>query len=341
MTINMEFEDNYSQGCKACQKGTWLCIYLTYLCNAKCSFCPSPFKNRDFINSAFGNDPVIILKYLERYPFEGISFSGGESFMVYDRMLSWLNFFRKNKPRLYYWAYTNGINIKNEQLDGLKNAGLNELRFNIAASGYIHPTILKTIAYASRLFEHVAVEVPSIPEDYELIKSVVPALNENGVDYLNLHEYILVPNDPNTKNAPKSLFLMNFDMNMDFHQESLTNTEKIKSLCAENNFNIKINSCSLMKKEHQMLGRRISMGTMLKEDHEKLTNEGFLETIYIPGEMITNLMENLKSYSKIDRSLFMHPDHFKRNESEAYLLKILPKLGINDLPKVIDFKKLS
>jgi len=261
--------------------------------------------------------------------------------MVYDRLLSWLGFFKKNKPQIYYWAYTNGINIEKKQLVELKNAGLNELRFNIAASGYNDPLVLKTIAYASEIFDHVAVEIPSIPDDFEKFITTLPFLEKKRIDFLNLHEYILVADDPNIKNAPAGRFIMNLDMRMNFHQNSLRNTEKIKSYSTENDFNIKINSCSLMKKEHQMFGRRLTMGAIFKEEHERLTDEGFLETIYFPGKMPLNLAENLKSYHIVDRSSFVHPDHFKRNESDAYLLKIIPKLGINDHPKVIDFTKIS
>ena len=171
------FKDNHSKGCKACQEGKWLCIFLTYLCNASCSFCPAPGQNRDIINSAFGNNPDHILNYLNRYPFQGVSFSGGECFMVYDRMLKWLNLFKTNKPELYYWAYTNGIQLNKEQLHELERSGLDELRFNISASGYNDSTVLNNIGEATKIFRHVAVEIPSIPEDYERLVPVLPVLD--------------------------------------------------------------------------------------------------------------------------------------------------------------------
>jgi pyruvate formate-lyase activating enzyme-like uncharacterized protein len=336
----MKFEDNYSLGCKACQNGKWLCIYLTYMCNASCAFCPAPFRNRDFVQSAFGNEPSVVLKYLERFAFEGLSFSGGECFLVFDRMLAWLKLFNKWKPELYYWAYTNGRNIQRNQMEELRRYGLNELRFNIAATGYNDPSVMKTITYATRIFDHVAVEIPSIPEDFEQLKVIIPVLEDSGVDYLNLHEYILVPGDPNTKKAPKSLFLMNFEMKIDFHLTSYANTEKIRDLCCINSWNIKVNNCSLNKKENQMLGRRLTMGAILKEDHEKLTDDGFLETVYFPGKDVENIQESLNNYHLINRSYFIHPDQYENDKTDVYLLKILPRLGIVDFPKVFNFIKI-
>jgi len=336
----MDFQDNYSRGCKACQKGKWLCIFLTYLCNASCSFCPAPVKNKDIIQSAFGDNPEVILKYLNQYPFEGLSFSGGESFLVYDRMLTWLDFFKSNKPELYYWAYTNGIKLSRKQMVGLSKAGLNELRFNIAASDYCNPSVLKVISYATDVFEHVVIEIPSIPEDFDRLIKILPTIDKMGIDYLNLHEYILVPNDPNTKLAPSAHFLMNFEMKLKYHLASLPNTEKIKSFCMENSLNIKVNNCSLQKKEYQMVGRRKTMGTLLKEDYEKLSEDGLLETVYIPKANHINLLESLKNYHKIDRTNFIHPDKYSQGRSDAFLLKILPKISIDTPSKVIKFSKI-
>lgn len=328
------FTDNYSHGCKSCQKGKWLCIYLTYLCNANCPFCPAPMRDKDIINSSFGRNIQVILSYLNKFPFEGLSFSGGECFMVFDRMLNWLQFFKKEKPDIYYWAYTNGLDVKKSQMQDLKSAGLNELRFNIAACGYQDKKVLDTIAEAKNIFEHVAVEIPSIPEDYERFEAILPELESIGVDYLNLHEYILMPNDHNSLHAPKKDFVMNYEMKMQYHSESHENTERIKEFCNKKNMNIKINNCSLEKKEHQMLGRRITMGTLLREDHEKPTKDGFLETVYIPGKDEQGVLNKPLEYQHIDPSQMLHPDHYDSDEREAYLLRIIPKLSLKGIPKI-------
>ncbi|MBN2215676.1 MAG: radical SAM protein [Bacteroidales bacterium] len=335
----MNFTDNHSKGCQACQKGKWLCIFLTYLCNADCSFCQAPSR-KDFINSAFGRKPDLILSYLNKYPFEGISFSGGECFLVFDRLLSWLKYFKTNKPELYYWAYTNGIQMNEEQINALHDAGLDELRFNIAATGYKDAKVIRNLTAAAKILKHVTVEIPSVPEDYEKLEQVLPVMDDIGVKYLNLHEYILGPLDPISKTAPKKRFVLNFDMKMQYHQYSLSNTERIKNYCIEKDLKIKINSCSLVKKEHQMSGRRKTMGALFKENHEKLTEEGFLETIYIPEEEKTNVNKALNNYQYIDRTLFIHPDSYQGDTGNAYLVKLLPKMSLNGVSKVHTVTKI-
>ena len=153
---HMIVNDNYSRGCQLCQRGTWLCIFLTYLCNTDCAFCPAPYKE-DRIISPFGDDPDIILDYISRYKqFEGVSFSGGECFLVFERLYDWLSFFKKRIPDMYYWVYTNGVAVNNNKLEWLKRAGLDEIRFNIAATGYNSPHVLENISQAARIIENVA-----------------------------------------------------------------------------------------------------------------------------------------------------------------------------------------
>ena len=146
----------YSRGCQLCQQGKWLCIFLTYKCSADCHFCPAPFKD-DHIYSVFGKGKNENLEYLKMADFEGISFSGGDPFMVYDRLLDWLVFFKKHLPAYYYWVYTNGLAVDKNRLEKLAKTGMNEIRFNIAATGYLSPEIWGKIKIARKYFPFVTV----------------------------------------------------------------------------------------------------------------------------------------------------------------------------------------
>jgi len=310
-----DFKDNHSRGCQSCQQGRWLCIFLTYRCDAHCAFCPAPFKQEDKIISAFGDDPAIILRFLKQRPFTGISFSGGECFLVFDRLLQWLKYFKKNLPDLYYWAYTNGLSANEAKLQQLADSGLHEIRFNIAAAGYDAPQVLQNIQLATRLFDHVAIEIPSIPHDYQKMIALLPFFDSIHVHYLNLHEYILMPEDPHTKTATANTFIMNKKMKMTYDVRSLDNTEKIKQYCQEQQLSIKVNNCSLVKKENQMLHRRLMLGSIFKQDHEHLSEEGFLQTYFVHKNRLTNseIRQNLNHHSH-----FVHPDVFQENLSENH-----------------------
>lgn len=66
--------------------------------------------------------------------------------------------------------YTNGYLIDKNKLITLKEAGLNEMRFNIAARHYD----LKAVKMAADIIDTVTVEIPAVPEDYEILKDVCP-----------------------------------------------------------------------------------------------------------------------------------------------------------------------
>ncbi len=40
-----------------------------------------------------------------------------------------------------------------------------------------------------------------------------------------------------------------------------------------------------------------------------------------------------------DKSWFIHPDRYAKDETGAWLLKIMPALSISDFPKVLELKK--
>jgi pyruvate formate-lyase activating enzyme-like uncharacterized protein len=333
---DVTFQDNYSRGCQSCQQGRWFCIFLTYLCNSKCSFCPAPFKQQDKIVSAFGRDPSTIVKYLKNYPFNGISFSGGECFLVYDRLLEWLSYFKRELPDFYYWVYTNGLSADEKKMQQLSRRRLDEIRFNIAATDYNSPQILSVIRTATRLFPAVAIEIPSIPNDYHKVIDVLPYFDSIGVMYLNLHEYILVPDDPNVKTASSDIFILNKHTKIKYDINSIKNTEQIKQFCQNRRLKIKINNCSLIKKDNQMKHRRIMMGSILKKEYEQLTRDGFFVTYFVsPTQLpISELKKHLKNKDDLRQLTrhFRHPNDLKKShlrKGTVVKLTFLPPLQVD------------
>jgi pyruvate formate-lyase activating enzyme-like uncharacterized protein len=180
-----------SPGCLACISGTWSCIFITGDCTRKCFFCPSPQRNSD--REKRPNVPENLsfasvhdyCSYLERFDFDGISFSGGEPFLVIDTVLDYIKEIRNRFGKKHYiWAYTNGDLVTAEKLALLKQAGLNELRFDIAASGYN----LDNVKMAVDHIDTVSIEIPTIPEDSETVQALLKDLERIGVKHLNLHQ---------------------------------------------------------------------------------------------------------------------------------------------------------
>lgn len=116
--------------------------------------------------------------------FEGVGFSGGEPFLYFTDMLYCVKELKKLPKPIYVWAYTSGDFVTPDTLQYLKKAGLDELRFNIAARGYD----ISPVAIAGKYFNNVSIETPAIPDHGPIIMSLILELIECNVKFLNLHE---------------------------------------------------------------------------------------------------------------------------------------------------------
>lgn len=180
-----------SPGCVRCAEGAWSCLFLTGVCCADCFFCPGFRSQTDrvaFAERLTFPEPKTYAQYVARLGFRGVSFSGGEPFMVFDKLLAYLEALRAHGPKeLYVWAYTNGIPATPARLARAAQAGLDEVRFNIAHDGYR----LDRVRAAVGLVPRVTIEIPAIPEDEAQVKALLPELVAAGVRHINLHQLML------------------------------------------------------------------------------------------------------------------------------------------------------
>ncbi|MBU1170468.1 MAG: hypothetical protein KKD44_12970 [Proteobacteria bacterium] len=296
-----------SKGCQYCQAGQWVCVFLTYLCQAGCSFCPAPH-NDDRIWTEFGPKVDDVLAALETGQYRGVGFSGGDCFLVPQRLETWLGHLHGHNPSIYYWVYTNGLEAKPDIVKRLSVLGLNEIRFNTAATGYDHQQVLSHIRAAVDLVSHVAIEIPSIPEDFSVLTRVLPKYADMGVQYLNMHELILGPNDPLGGRRKTRCF--NLVGHLDYDSKSRENTQKIIDFCDASDLPIRINDCSINQKEEQMRHRRINNARRVVRPWERITFQGLLET-YCQKKCIMSVTED-PDY--VEPGMFVHPDQEVLND---------------------------
>lgn len=179
-------------GCSHCLAMTWSCLFINNICNASCFYCPSPQSEREepqtnFLRFAKTRDYA---DYLVHFGFKGVSISGGEPLMTFDRSLAFLSEVKKRLgEKVHTWLYTNGILLDREKVIRLKYAGLDEIRFDIGATGYS----LEKIKLAFGDIPHITVEIPAVPGDCAKMKVLMRQMVDVGVQYLNLHQMRCTP----------------------------------------------------------------------------------------------------------------------------------------------------
>ena len=287
-----------SPGCAACKAGTWDCIFITQRCNLTCEFCYSPLALLpDDAGSAFGSTPEQIAGMHARTRITGISFSGGEPFLEPQKLLEWVSWFRQHHPEQYSWVYTNGLLAEAGILQELGKLGLEEIRFNMAASNYNNPKVLQNLAAAVECIPNVTVEIPSIPVHAGKLFASLPEWSARGVKYLNLHELIYEPGSLSGSMAGERQMVIL----PDGHQNCIDPASRDLTLAvmqkvAEEHLPLAVNDCSLQSKLLQMRGRRRSLSPLTREPYEKLVGDETLESFC--------LYRDERDYH------FCHPDAF-------------------------------
>lgn len=270
-----------SPGCRACKEGTWDCLFITMTCNLDCDFCCSPHNiHTDFSGSAFGRTPAEIATNYAQSHINGISFSGGEPLLKPERVLEWLAFFKQHLPGGYFWLYTNGLLAEEGLLRRLGDLGLDEIRFNTAATGYDHPAVMHNIATAARYIPHVTVEVPAIPTHTEKLLNSLPIWAGCGVRYLNLHELMLEPgSNAADLPGPRQEILLPDRHRAVVHPHSRALTLTVMRHVQKLGLALAVNDCSLQSKLRQLRGRRRSLAPLLQQPHEELVEGHLYESL--------------------------------------------------------------
>jgi pyruvate formate-lyase activating enzyme-like uncharacterized protein len=282
-----------SQGCRLCGEGEWSCLFINGVCNARCFYCPAKQDERgEPVTSSvtFGNADDYVA-YLKEFNYKGASISGGEPFLTFDRTIGFIRKIRAEVGKdIYIWMYTNGILATREKFVPLRDAGLNEVRFDISATGYSLQHLKEVVG----IIENITVEIPAIPEDYEMMKDLMKEMKEAGVTFLNLHQIRVTDfNYPKLKergytilHGPKATVL-----------ESELTALKLLLYSKEENTGVPVNYCSYIYR-YRFQGRaaRIKQTKFFAEPFEQITETGLLRHIVVKGqrkvlEKIINTLE--------------------------------------------------
>ena len=164
-------------------------LYVTGLCTRDCFFCfnQKPRKDETVVHGIPIDDPKEAAGIIARYGLRSVGLSGGEPLLRPERVLALLCELKAmaDPPRVD--LYTNGDLATDELLKRLKDAGLDAIRFDLAARDYD----LEPVRRARKVFEEVAVEIPVVPEHREKLERMVLDLDALDVPFLNIHELFL------------------------------------------------------------------------------------------------------------------------------------------------------
>ncbi len=195
-------ESKFPGGCKSCLLGTGLsAVRKTNKCNLNCKFCYN-YGELDAIppvgegmweigGTKFYERDIDLLLSAQNKP-TGISYVYLEPFMEIEKYYPVIRKF--HDAGIHQHLYTNGTLATEENLKALGTAGLDELRFNLGASGCAD-RVIANIGTAKKYIPRVGIETPMTPELFSAFFEKKEAILSTGLDFINCAELHLNANN--------------------------------------------------------------------------------------------------------------------------------------------------
>lgn len=201
-TLYVGDEKKFPRGCCSCLLGTGLtAIRKTNKCNLQCPFCydfgemdcqpPVGEGLWEIGGTRFRERDIPLLLSIQKKP-TGISYVYLEPFMEIEKYYGIIRRFRE--AGIHQHMYTNGTLATEENLRALGESGLNELRFNLGASGCADK-VIRAMETAKKYIPFVGIETPMTPDFERQFQQKKEQILATGIDFMNCAELHLNPNN--------------------------------------------------------------------------------------------------------------------------------------------------
>ncbi len=257
-------DDRFPAGCRSCLMGTGLsAVRKTNRCNVQCKFCYN-YGELDRIppigeglweigGTKFYERDIDLLLSIDKRP-TGVAYVYLEPFMEIELYYGVIR--RFHEAGVHQHLYTNGTLCTEENLRALGEAGLDELRFNLGASGCAD-SVIASMAAAKRYIPQVGIETPMTPEFYNDFQRRKDAILATGIDFMNCAELHLNENNlPNYEG--ENLYMTRLGYLSPVWSRSLTLT--LMRQAAEEDWGIVVHDCSNHTKFARDLNLRAKEG---------------------------------------------------------------------------------
>jgi len=283
-------EEHFPRGCRSCLLGTGLsAVRKTNRCNAACPFCydyglldqiePIGEGLWEIGGGRYREEDLPLLFALQGKP-TGISYVYLEPFMEIEKYYGIIR--RFHDAGVHQHLYTNGLNATPENLRALGEAGLDELRFNLGASGTAD-RVIDAMAAAKDYLPQVGIETPMTREFFSALIKKKDRILATGIDFMNCAELHL--NDNNLLNyAGENLYYCRMGYLSPVFSRDLT--LQVMKTAAEESWPVAVHDCSDRTKIARDLNLAAREGGWFgRSDYGRETEE-------IPYEMFLPVLED-------------------------------------------------
>jgi hypothetical protein len=286
------------RGCYYCTKGSKLVLFVTGKCKKNCWYCTISEKRWQkpivLANESEVSSDEEIIEEAKLIDAEGAGITGGEPLLDLDQTVHFIKLLKKNfDENFHIHLYTGRSDLTEDQLKKLYDTGLDEIRFHLQDDWNI-------IEKALKFDWSVGVEVPVIPEIFEILKKLILFCENSGVKFLNLNEFEF--SDRNVKPLIKKGYKIKcneptaVNSSEDFAKRLLKFAEK-------NAKRLSVHYCSAATKNiYQLKKRWIRRANNIKKDYEVVNEDGFIEKGIIETEKPEIVLKEIMRKYKIQNN---------------------------------------
>ncbi|MEM3402650.1 MAG: radical SAM protein [Candidatus Hadarchaeales archaeon] len=257
------------KGCSLCIKGAKLVLFITGLCRRNCYYCPLSEKRRGkdvvYANERPANSLKEIFEEAREMESLGAGITGGDPSVKLDRAVKYIRELKKKFGKRYHiHMYVCG-KLSREELEKLKLAGLDEIRF--------HAWDAEPVKAATDAGLFVGVELPAIPGEYRKLIKLLGDVEKAGGKFVNLNE--LEFSETNAKNLMKRGLRLKSE-----NSAGVAGSEEVAIRVmrwAAANTRLSVHYCpSRLKDGVQLRNRLKRKARNVARPHERITEDGLL-----------------------------------------------------------------
>lgn len=188
------YVNRISPACLACQTGLGSATFFISLkCHRNCYYCFNPYQENYEFFIANKRDLIQELEEIHRsgQKVKQLALTGGEPLLYKQDALAFFAYAQEHFPKAYTRLYTSGDHADAQILEGLRDAGLDEIRFSIRMHDLEKGQryVFDRIALAKSYIPHVMVEMPVLPGTFQIMKEVLLELDRLDIYAINLLEF--------------------------------------------------------------------------------------------------------------------------------------------------------
>jgi hypothetical protein len=287
------------RGCFYCTRGSKLVLFVTGKCKKNCWYCTIS-ERRWQKTIVLANERTVksdeeIIEEAKLIGAEGTGITGGEPLLDIERTIHFIELLKKSEGRIFHiHLYTARSDLTEEEFKRLYDAGLDEIRFHLQDDWDVVKKALK--------FDwDVGVEVPVIPEDFEMLKKLILFCEKSGVKFLNLNEFEF--SDRNVESLTEKGYEIK-DNEPTAVKSSEDIAKRLLKFAKENTKKLNVHYCSAATKNiHQLKKRWIRRANKIKKDYEIVDRDGFIVKGIIETENPEDVLEKIIKKYKIESKL--------------------------------------